>query len=619
MSGGDPDPCDGGLAEASAAAGFAVVDGTAVVPFASLRAGRPPAPSAGPERPSAASAPTRILLVDAIEEDVVLVRDLLARAEHGTYLLEHATDAQDALAKLLSGGHDVALIEQGLKGDDCLSFARAVGRRGLATPLIVLSEGAAPGLDLAAIDAGAADYLDKEELAVERLERAIRMALARQRRNARLDTPAQIDPLTGLASRHAYLDRLEQALGRARRRRTCTAVMLVDIDRFDTVNHRFGHGTGDSLLRLIGNRIRRQLRDTDTTARLDADRFALIVEELARPEHAATVALKLLTAVASPLAIASETVTVTASAGAAVYPEDAADAGGLLNLAEAALEQAKLAGGHQYCPPPDRQRPQPAGDAALAMALEQAIQNDHLTLLFQPQVTLCSADLGLGAIIRWPDASTEGMADDRVRALADAAALGEPLTDLLLAAACRQATRWRGGGLPALHVAVPLLSRRPLIWGDLARRIERHLASAGMAPAELELEIEESLLLDQSNKSGGPLAAVRELGVRLAIACYGAGPTPLGALRDLPLTTVKLAREMIVGVPDDRMRTAVTSGIVRLARDLGLRVVADGVETQSQLQLLRQLGCDAVQALICCPPLPADACSDWLTQAARRA
>lgn len=211
------------------------------------------------------------------------------------------------------------------------------------------------------------------------------------------------------------------------------------------------------------------------------------------------------------------------------------------------------------------------------------------------------------------------MADDRVRALADAAALGEPLTDWLLAAACRQARRWHADGLPTLHVAVPILSRRPLIWGNLARRLERHLSSTGTAPAQLELEIDESLLLDQRDPPGAPLAAARELGVRLAVAGYGAGSMPLGALRDCPLTTVKLARDLLAGVPDDKARTAVTSGIVRIAQDLGLRVVADGVETQAQLQLLRQLGCDAVQALICCPPLPAAACSDWLLQAARRA
>ena len=164
-----------------------------------------------------------------------------------------------------------------------------------------------------------------------------------------------------------------------------------------------------------------------------------------------------------------------------------------------------------------------------------------------------------------PTSRRAASADERVRALADAAALAEPLTDWLLAAACRQAARWRAGGLPALHVAVPLLSRRQLVWGDLARRLERHLASAGMAPAELELEIDESLLLDQRDAPGGPLAAARELGVRLAVAGYGAGPTSLGALRDLPLTTVKLARDLLAGVPDDEVRTAVTSGIVRLA------------------------------------------------------
>ncbi len=486
-------------------------------------------------------------------------------------------------------------------------------------PLILLSDSGVPGLDLAAIDAGAADFLDKEELAVERLERAIRMALARQRRSARLDPPPQIDPLTGLASRHAYLEQLERALGRARRRRDRAAVMLVDIDRFDAINRRFGHDAGDSLLRLIGGRIRRQLRETDTTARLTADRFALIAEELARPEHAGTVALKLLAAVAGPIAIAGETMSVTASAGAALYPEDAADAGGLLALAEAALEAAKLAGGHRYCAPPDRQRPPPAGDTALAMALERAIRADELVLLFQPQVTLCSPHLGLSAMMRWPHEPSGSVGDERIRAIADASSLAEPLTDWLLAAACRQAARWRAGGLPALHVAVPLLSRRQLVWADLAHRLERHLASAGMAPAELELEIDESLLFGQGDVPVRPLAAAHQLGVRLAVAGYGARQASLAALRDLPLTTVKLARELLVGVPGDRRRAAVTRGVIRLATELGLRVVADGVETQAQLQLLRQLGCDAVQALICCPPLPAEACADWLCQAARRA
>jgi diguanylate cyclase len=254
----------------------------------------------------------------------------------------------------------------------------------------------------------------------------------------------------------------------------------------------------------------------------------------------------------------------------------------------------------------------------MAVALEQALRAGELVLLFQPQVTLCSPELGLAALVRWQHDAAAIPEVEQLRSLAEAAAVAEALTDWMLEASCRQAARWRDGGLPRLHVAVPLLSRRQLIWSDLARRLERHLAAAGVMPEELEIEIDEALLLDERRASLQALAALRELGVRVAVGGYGGGPTSLAILRDLPLTTVKLARQLLAEIPDDDDRRAVASGVIRMAGELRLRVVADGVETQAQLQLLRQLGCDAVQALICCPPLPPDACGDWLLQAARR-
>lgn len=613
MSGDDPVSRNDGLAEAPPEFRFHAGSATAVVPFAPSRAR-----STGPAAARDQTATTRVLLIDDCNDDVLLIQELLARAEGGSFRVEHAADAQDGLTRLLRGEHDVALVEHRLTGEDGLSFARAAGRRGLTTPLIILSASDAPGGDVAAIDAGAADFLDKEELAVERLERAIRMALARQRRSLRVDPPPLLDPLTGLSGRHAYLDRLDQALGRARRRRGHVAVMLLDIDRFGEINRTYGHAAGDSLLRLLGGRIRRHLRETDTTARLVADRFALILEDLARPEHAQAVSVKLLATIAGPVSIAGETVAVTASAGAALFPGDGPEAAGLLALAEAALDAAKREGGHRYRYTADRQRALPAGNAMLATALDRAIGADALGLLFQPQVTLCSPELGLAALVRWQNGPADCMDCDRVRELAEATALTEPLTDWLLAAACRQAARWRTAGLPSLHVAVPLLSRRELAWSDLVRRLDGHLASAGMTPGELELEIDETLLLDPHDATARALAGVRELGVRLAVAGFGAGSTSLAVLRDLPLTTVKLARQLLTGIPEQEARTAVTSTIVRLSVQLDLRVVADGVETQAQLRLLRSLGCDAVQSLTCCPPLPADACADWLGQAERR-
>ncbi len=613
MSGDDPVSRDDGLAEAPPTAGFEAGSARAVVRFAA-----PPVRSFGRVARREPAGPTHVLLVDGCDEDALLVQDLLARAGQGAFLVDRAADAERGFARLLAGGHDVGLVEQKLDGGDGLDFVRAALRRGIATPLILLSASGEDGVDLAAIDAGAADFLDKEELAVERLERAIRVALARQRRRERLDGPPLLDPLTGLCGRDAYHDRLELALGRARRRRGLAAVVLLDLDRFAAINHRFGHASGDSLLRLVGGRIRRQLRTTDTTARLDADRFAVILEDLARPEHGAAVAAKLQAAIAGPIALGPATVTVTAGVGLALYPEDGADGTALLRHAEAGLRSAKQAGPRDGSAAHAQAVVAAPAVIELAPALGRAIAEDALALLFQPQVTLSTADLGLAALLRWPD-GPEGTRDfDAVCALAEAAALTEPLTDWLLAAACAQAARWRAGGLGPLHVAVPLLSRRQLAWSDLARRLGEHLAAANLVPGELELEVDEALLLPADDGAARTLAAVRELGVRLAVTGYGAGTTSLTLLRDLPLTTVKLARQVLAGVPQHETRTLLARTMIRLAVELELRVVAEGVESQAQLQLLRQLGCDAAQALLCCPPLPAAKCADWLRQAARR-
>ena len=613
MSGDDPVSRDDGLAEAPPAASFHSGSVQAIVRFAA-----PPVRTFGRAGGREPAGPTRVLLVDGCDDDALLVQDLLARAEPSGFVVDRAADAERGFARLLRGEHDVALVELQLDAGDGLDFVRAALRRGVAIPLIVLSGSGEAGVDLAAIDAGAADFLDKEELAVERLERAIRMALARQRRRERQDGPPLLDPLTGLCGRHAYHDRLELALGRARRARACAAVVLLDLDRFSAINRSFGHAGGDSLLRLVAGRIRRQLRATDTTARLDADRFALILEDLARPEHAAAVAGKLQAAVASPLALGPATVTVTASIGLALFPDHGADAAALLRHAEQALLVAKGAGAGPGPATTARAAEAPPASVALAPSLERALAQDGLALLFQPQVTLSTSELGLAALARWPNGPGGTVEFEALRELAEAGALTEPLTDWLLAAACAQAARWRAAGLGPLHVAVPLLSRRQLAWSDLARRLAGHLEAADLVPAQLELELDEGLLLPADEGAARTLAALRELGVRLAVTGYGGGTASLALLRDLPLTTVKLARQVLTGVPQHEARTLFARTIVRLAVELELRVVAEGVDSQPQLQLLRQLGCDAVQSLLCCPPLPPEACADWLRQAARR-
>ena len=559
----------------------------------------------------------RVLLIDDDENDVLMLRDLLGRSEQARFIIEHAGDLEHGLAGLLSGTQDIALVAYGLASGVGLAPARLAARRGDCVPVVLLADGTPPELAAAAVAAGAADVLEMEELDVERLERAIHIALARRRRAARLEGSAARDALTGLPGPPLFRDRLDGALARARRHRTLAAIMVLDLDHFDLVNWRFDRVAGDLLLRLMGARLQRQLREIDTLARQTADRFTLIVENLAKPQHARLVASKLLAAVATPVAIGGEKFAITASAGAALFPCDATDGDGLLALAEAALRRAKLAGGNRCSQHDEGQDGLPDGDAVLAGALRQALDSDVLAVLFQPQVTLCSADLGLAALVRWHHGA-EVIEGSRITALADAAALTEPLTDWLIAAACRQAARWCAAGLPRMHVAVPLLSRRQLAWGGLARRLEAHLAAARIPPDWLELEIDETLLLDELEREGKALDALRCLGVRMAVDRFGSGATSLRVLREAPVTTVKLARVMLAGVPEDANRTLFAATVIKLGHDLRLRLVAEGIETQAQLQLLRAHGCDAVQSLVSCPPLPADACTDWLRQAATR-
>ena len=231
---------------------------------------------------------------------------------------------------------------------------------------------------------------------------------------------------------------------------------------------------------------------------------------------------------------------------------------------------------------------------------------------------MCSAELALAAVPRWRHPTAGLLEGERLLALAGAGGLVEALDDWTIATACQQAKAWHEAGLAPAHVAVPLLSRRRLRWRGLAGRLGFHLDDAGLAPHRLELEVDERLLLDDLDERGTALREVNALGVRLAVQGFGAGPTSLALLRDGPIATVKLAPGLLRGAPDDLAVMNFGIGVIRFARDLKLRLVAEEVDGQGQLQLLRAHGCDAVQAYASCPPLPPDACRDWLRQAACR-
>ena len=321
---------------------------------------------------------------------------------------------------------------------------------------------------------------------------------------------------------------------------------------------------------------------------------------------------------APPAGIDGQEVVVTASLGVALYPGDGETGPELVRQADRAMYRAKSEGGNLCRFSSDQLERRVERGALLGTDLRRALEQGELQLHYQPQVTLTPGALGISALIRWSHPQLGLIGPERFLLLAEDTGLLEALTNWLFEAACRQARRWRDQGLDRVHLAMPLLSRQQLAWSGLTERLGACLHAAGLAPGSLEIELSEELLLNAAEIGDGALAALKALGVRLALDGYGRGPTSLRGLQLGVLDTLKLARELHQDVPADAQRTALVGAIIALARELGLRVVAEGVDRQEQLACLRRRGCDAVQAFMSCPPLPAEACTSWLRQASAR-
>ena len=394
--------------------------------------------------------------------------------------------------------------------------------------------------------------------------------------------------------------------------------MVLDLNGFKAVNDQLGHGAGDRLLTIMAQRLTQRLRETDTIARLGGDEFALLIENLAKPEHAALVARKVLDTVAPPVDLDHPEVTVTASLGVALYPKDAVDAAAMVRQADRAMYRAKAEGGNLCRFSSDQLERRVQRGAILETDLRRALERRELILHYQPQITLRAGPLGIGAMPRWVHPEVGVIGPERFLPLAEDAGLLQPLTEWLLDAGCAQVRQWCALGLGRVHLALPLLSRQQLAWNGLAGRLQDHLRDAEVASGRLEIELAEELLLADADAGGLGLAALKEIGVRIALDGFGRGAMSLRCLQLGVLDTLKLAREILRDLLEDHQRSAMVRALIALAKDLGLRVVAEGVDRHEQLTFLRRSGCDAVQAFMSCPPLPPDACTSWLRQAAGR-
>lgn len=402
------------------------------------------------------------------------------------------------------------------------------------------------------------------------------------------------DELTGLPNRWLFQLQLTQELARAGRTNLRVAVLLLDLDYFKTINDSFGHATGDALLVQAGQRMRGALRENDLLARLGGDEFAIMLTDLAGLDEAMNVSAKLLVALQEIYQLEEQDVYSGGSLGLAFYPDDARDSETLLRYADMAMYQAKQSGRGTYACYSKSMDRSVHEDMLLHTRLKEALAAGTLSLHYQPQVDVQSgAVIGAEALLRWNDPILGNVSPARFIPVAEATGLILPLSDWVLNTACQQIAAWTGAGTP-LRVAVNF-SAQQFRLTDLPEKVGAILARTGAQAKWLDIEITESVAMTQPELAGKHLDALVALGCSVSLDDFGTGYSSLAYLKKLPVSTLKIDKSFMDGIPMDSNDVAISQAIIALAHSLGMALVAEGVETEVQLEFLRQNGCEAYQ------------------------
>jgi len=431
----------------------------------------------------------------------------------------------------------------------------------------------------------------------------------RKAQEARIEHLAYHDGLTGLPNRTMLMDRLGQALSQAQRLDQQVAVLFLDLDRFKPINDSLGHLVGDQLLREIARRLRAALREIDTVARVGGDEFQVVVCNVAGATGAARIAEKLMRALGEPFTLEGQELHVTASLGVSLFPRDGASGELLLKFADIALYEAKGEGRNAYRFFSPEMNAQAHGRLRLENDLRRAVERNELELHYQPQLDLAMGEVcAVEALVRWRHPERGLVLPNQFIPMAEETGLVLGIGEWVLGEACRQVARWQREGLVSgsspLRVAVNI-SARQLQRPGLDGAVRRALADSGLPAACLELEITESSVMLDPQHAQSVLQSLRELGVQLSIDDFGTGYSSLAYLKRLPLDRLKIDRSFIGGIPTDSDDAAIVETIIVMTHKLGLRVIAEGVETLEQrLQLVRQ-GCDEMQGFLLAHPVPA--------------
>jgi diguanylate cyclase (GGDEF)-like protein/PAS domain S-box-containing protein len=432
----------------------------------------------------------------------------------------------------------------------------------------------------------------------------------------RIHQLAHYDKLTGLPNRALFSQLLEQALSEAKYSKKQVAVLFIDLDRFKLINDSLSHDSGDVVLKQVARRLTDAQLKRNTIARFGGDEFVVLMRDCQIPTDAAEAAQSLLTAIAQPLILEGQEYHLTASIGISAYPSDGENAQTILKNADIAMYRAKEHGKNNYQFYSSQMNLHSFERLVLERFLRHALDQDEFRVYYQPKVDLVSGCVtGMEALLRWVHPAMGMISPVKFIPLAEETGLIVPIGAWVLKAACAQNKIWADQGLPPLRVAVNL-SARQFAQDDLHSTILNVLEETGLAPELLELEITESVTMDNPEHAAALLRKLKALGIRLAIDDFGTGYSSLSYLKRFPIDNVKIDRSFIKDIPHDEDDVAITQAVIAMAHSLGLKVIAEGVESEEHVTFLREHGCDEVQGYLFGAPMSADNFTQLITSCA---
>ena len=438
------------------------------------------------------------------------------------------------------------------------------------------------------------------------LQAAVRDITERKAAQEQIEFLAFHDALTRLPNRLLAKDHLQQAALAAERENTKVALLFIDLDKFKTINDSLGHVIGDGLLKAVAVRLRECLRDTDTLSRQGGDEFLIILNNVCDTESVSVIAEKILERLAEPFEIDQHELSTSLSIGIAIYPDDGKDFDTLLKQSDTAMYQAKDSGRNTYRFHTDQMNIDAIEHLRMRNGLRRALANSEFVLHYQPQISLASgAVIGAEALIRWNHPELGLVAPGRFISVAEDTGLIVPIGEWVLGEACRQSMAWRKAGLPELLMAVNL-SAVQFKRGDVLNSVTQALIKSGLEPALLELELTESILIKDTEKVLATVRQLKSLGIKLSIDDFGTGYSSLSYLKQFDVNKLKIDQSFVRNMVDDPNDAAIVRAIIQMARSFNLTTIAEGVEDERQLALLRLQHCDEVQGYHFAKPMPAD-------------